>query len=199
MNSAQPDNRESTDRKRKVSMMVDQQQRRLLQERTTEILARQGIALTPREQTAIEMVDFGLDDIEHIGLEIVVYVNTDRYCAKELVLFPRQTCPEHRHPPVGEDPGKMETFRCRQGTVWLYVEGEPVEHPQAHIPPAGKEYYTVLHEIPLSPGEQYTIPPNTRHWFQAGDEGAIVSEFSSTSRDAFDVFTDPRIRRVSHH
>jgi D-lyxose ketol-isomerase len=25
---------------------------------------------------------------------------------------------------------------------------------------------------------------------------AIVSEFSSTSRDEFDVFTDPRIKRI---
>jgi D-lyxose ketol-isomerase len=47
----------------------------------------------------------------------------------------------------------------------------------------------------LGPGEQYTIPPNTLHSFEAGDEGAIVSEFSTTSRDALDVFTDPRIVR----
>ena len=48
----------------------------------------------------------------------------------------------------------------------------------------------------VSPGDQYTIPPNTLHWFQSGDEGAIVSEFSSTSRDESDIFTDPRIKRV---
>jgi D-lyxose ketol-isomerase len=48
----------------------------------------------------------------------------------------------------------------------------------------------------LQPGDQYTIPADTLHWFQAGDEGAIVSEFSSTSRDETDVFTDPRIRRI---
>jgi D-lyxose ketol-isomerase len=131
------------------------------------ILEREGIALTEQERDAIEIADFGLAELERTGLEIVVYVNTDRYCAKELILFPRQTCPQHRHPPVGSDPGKEETFRCRRGLVWLYVEGD-----------------------------QYTIPPNTLHWFQAADEGAIVSEFSSTSRDEFDVFTDPRIVRV---
>ena len=38
--------------------------------------------------------------------QILVYVNTDRVCAKELVLFPGQLCPEHRHPPVGGDPGQ---------------------------------------------------------------------------------------------
>ena len=64
-------------------------------------------------------------------------------------------------------------------------------------PPAGDEaHYTVFHEVELGPGEQYTIPPDTLHWFQAGDDGAVVSEFSSTSRDEHDVFTDPRIRRI---
>ena len=48
----------------------------------------------------------------------------------------------------------------------------------------------------LNPGEQYTILPNTLHWFQARQDGAIVSEFSSTSRDNSDVFSDPRIRRI---
>jgi D-lyxose ketol-isomerase len=33
------------------------------------------------------------------------------------------------------------------------------------------------------------------HSFEAGDDGAIVSEFSTTSHDALDVFTDPRIVR----
>jgi D-lyxose ketol-isomerase len=55
----------------------------------------------------------------------------------------------------------------------------------------------VWHEIVLRPGEQYTIPSNTKHWFQAGDEGAVVSEFSSTSRDEADIFTDPDIERIT--
>jgi len=50
-------------------------------------------------------------------------------------------------------------------------------------------------ELVLRPGDQYTIPPDTLHWFQAGEEGAIVSEFSTRSRDDADVFSDPRIRR----
>lgn len=155
-----------------------------------------GIVLTDRERDAIEVAEFGLDDLERTGLELVVYENNDRYCAKELVLFPRQTCPEHRHPAVDDDPGKTETFRVRQGVVYLYIPGEPTVNPSAR-PPAGSEaHYTVFHEIELRPGEQYTLPPDTLHWFQAGDEGAIVSEFSSSSRDECDVFTDPRIQRM---
>jgi len=53
----------------------------------------------------------------------------------------------------------------------------------------------VGHQPLLQPGEQFTIEPDTLHWFQAGDEGAVVSEFSTRSRDEADVFTDPRIVR----
>ncbi len=113
------------------------------------------------------------------------------------MLFARQTCPEHRHPPVDVEPGKEETFRCRWGTVFLYVEGEPTRVPAAHLPSGREQTYTVWHEIVLHPGEQHTIPPDTLHWFQAGDEGAVVSEFSTRSRDEFDIFTDPQIQRAT--
>ena len=165
-------------------------------ERMTGMLREAGISLTDEEHQNVELADLGLGRFASEGLGLIVYVNTDRYCAKELVLLPRQTCPEHRHPPVGDDPGKMETFRCRAGTVWLYVEGEATGAIHATPPAKSARYYTVWHEIELNPGDQYTIPPNTLHWFQAGDEGAVVSEFSSTSRDELDVFTDPHIRRV---
>ena len=51
-----------------------------------------------RKKANIEVADFRLGDRENTGLQLVTYVNTDRYCAKEMVLFPGQTCPEHRHP-----------------------------------------------------------------------------------------------------
>lgn len=160
------------------------------------MMAAAGIVLTEGEKDGIETATFGLGQLAIEGLQLVTYINTDRYCAKELVLFPGQTCPEHLHPPVGDVPGKMETFRCRAGKVYLYVEGEQVSDPKAKVPQGSEAYYTVFHEIVLLPGEQYTIPPGTLHWFQGGDEGAVVSEFSSTSRDEADIFTDPRIVRV---
>ena len=155
-------------------------------------LAETGIVLTAEERDSIEVADFGLSRLDETGLQILVYVNTDRYCAKELVLRPRQTCPEHRHPPFEGTPGNEETFRCRRGLVYLYVEGEPTPDP-ACSPPEGT--YTVGHEIALEPGMQHTIPPGTLHWFQAGPGGAVVSEFSTASRDELDEFTDERIAR----
>ena len=55
---------------------------------------------------------------------------------------------------------------------------------------------TVFHEIELKEGEQYTLYPNTWHWFQAGKDGAIISEFSTKSRDESDLFRDERISRL---
>ena len=130
--------------------------------------------LTDAERDGIEVADFGLSRLREQGLIVLVYVNTDRYCAKELVLYPGQTCPEHRHPPFDGTPGKEETFRCRRGLVTLAVDGR---------------------ELVLRPGDQFTIPPDTLHSFTAGADGAVISEFSSTSRDDLDVTDPAAVRR----
>jgi D-lyxose ketol-isomerase len=156
--------------------VITSEQQREAQAYATEQLAAVGIVLTDAERDSIEVADFGLGRLHEAGLMVLVYVNTDRYCAKELVLYPGQTCPEHRHPPFDGTPGKEETFRCRSGHVQLWVGGE---------------------ELVLGPGEQHTIPPDTLHSFQAGPDGAVVSEFSSASRDDLDVFTDPAVERAT--
>ncbi|MEN6451860.1 MAG: D-lyxose/D-mannose family sugar isomerase [Thermoguttaceae bacterium] len=158
---------------------------------------RAHIVITPEEAKRIETADFGLGQFDETGLIVLVYVNTDRVCAKELALLPGQTCPEHRHPTRGAVLGKEETFRCRAGQVYLYVSGEPVKNPKAKPPKGREKTYTVWHEIVLNPGEQYTLKPDTLHWFQGGPEGAVVSEFSTRSTDEADVFTDEEIQRIT--
>ncbi|MBC7958637.1 MAG: D-lyxose/D-mannose family sugar isomerase [Vallitaleaceae bacterium] len=166
-------------------------------ERALGYFEKAGIVLTEEEKGNIEVADFGLGELESTGLELITYVNTNRCCAKELILFPYQTCPEHRHPSVEGEPGKEETFRCRWGKVYLYVEGVAAAHPKAKAPQGREKAYTVWHEIELNPGEQYTLYPNTLHWFQSGSEGAVVSEFSTKSRDEADIFTDQDIKRIT--
>ncbi|MBP1656119.1 MAG: D-lyxose ketol-isomerase [Bacteroidetes bacterium] len=167
------------------------------QKRALGFLRKAHLPVTPAEARSMEIADFGLGDLKHFGLELVVYENNDRYCAKELVLFPGQICPEHRHPPLNDqNPGKRETFRCRWGKVYLYVDGPPTPRPKGRVPAGSKKYFTVWHEIVLKPGDQYTLPSDTLHWFQAGPQGAVVSEFSSTSDDASDMFTDPNVKRL---
>jgi len=162
-----------------------------------EIINKAGIILTEKEKAEMEIAGLGLNDIENIGIEVIEYVNNDRYCAKEIVLLPWQICPEHRHPKVSEtNIGKQETFRCRWGVVYLYVDGEPTPDPIARVPDKYRDHLHVWHEIILHPGDQYTIAPNGKHWFQGGPEGAVVSEFSSSSTDENDIFADPNINRV---
>lgn len=161
--------------------------------RALELYEKAGIVLTDKEKSSIEVADFDQGKVEELGLQLLVYVNTERVCAKEMVLLPGQSCPEHWHVPCYGHEGKEETFRCRWGKVYLYVEGEgEKENIAAKLPPSD---VSVFHEIILNPGEQYTIMPETKHWFQGGPEGAVISEFSTKSTDETDVFTDKRLVR----
>ncbi len=166
--------------------------------RALELYEKAHIVLTDREKENVEVADFGLGRLEETGLQLVTYVNTELCCAKEMALFPGQTCPEHRHAPIEKIgyQGKEETFRCRYGACYVYVDGDPAEAPACRPPKGSEEWYTAWHEVVLHPGDQYTMRPNTRHWFQAGPEGAVVSEFSTKSYDEYDIFTDPNITRL---
>ena len=173
--------------------MITRQEYEKNVEYVCEMFKKAGIKITADEKAKIEVADFGLGRLDEIGLQLLTYINTERVCAKEMVLKPYQTCPEHRHVPTNGKEGKEETFRCRYGKVYLYVDGDgKIEDVKAKIP---NTKLTVFHQIELNEGEQYTIYPNTKHWFQAGSDGAIVSEFSTRSTDETDVFSDKEIVR----
>ena len=162
-----------------------------------EFYAKAGIALTDAEKENVEVAEFDLGVVDNVGLELITYVNTDRVCAKEMVLFPGQSCPEHWHVPTNGQEGKEETFRCRYGKVYLYTDSESGKGDKDKIGvPLPPTDVTVFNETVLLPGEQFTIMPGTLHWFTSGDEGAVISEFSTRSTDETDYFTDKRIVRA---
>ncbi|MBC7235471.1 MAG: D-lyxose/D-mannose family sugar isomerase [Chloroflexi bacterium] len=177
--------------------MLTRSQVRRAQQRAAERIRRAGIAIRADEAQAIEVADLGLNELEITGLQILTVVSTANYAAKIIALEPNQLCPQHRHPPLGDYAGKEETIRCQWGELILGMPGEPTPASRARIPAHRAPYYTVRHELILHPGEQYTFPPNTWHWFQAGPEGAVVWSFSSQAFDVQDDFTDPAIRRVT--
>jgi D-lyxose ketol-isomerase len=176
--------------------MISREQYHAAVDRSVQMLQQAGFAITTAERERLEVADFGLGQLNQTGLEVLTYVNTERVCAKEIVMFPHQTCPEHWHPTIDGKPGKEETFRCRWGTVYLYVPGSATANPSCHPPAGSEDHYKSRHEVILNPGEQYTMYPDTPHWFQAGPKGAIVSEFSTRSTDDQDRFSDPRIKRA---
>lgn len=165
-------------------------------QRVEDLFIKSKIVLTDEELDSIDYADFGLNNIEEEALNLILYVNNDRYCAKEMVLLPNQTCPEHLHPDLDNIEGKQETFRCRYGKVYLYTDEETNQTERSVEPPEkSQEYYTAKKEIVLEAGQQYTIEPRIKHWFKAGPEGAVISEFSSPSYDEFDIFTNPNVKR----
>ena len=176
--------------------MISRQEYERAVERASAMLQQARLVLTPAERERFEVADFGLGELEKTGLQVITYVNTERCCAKEIIMTPHQTCPQHLHPTINGVPGKEETFRCRWGTGYLYVPGDSPLSPSARPPQGSEAHYTARKEICLKPGDQYTLTPDTWHWFQAGPEGAIVSEFSTRSTDEADLFTDPRIKRL---
>lgn len=166
-----------------------------IREQYLELYRKAGIYLTGKEKASVGYWGYHLDR-EDIGSGGVNYFNSERCTAWELVMLPWQTIPQHLHPPVGSYPGKEETFRCRYGSVHLFVEGESSKEIRGCIPKGRERYFTALHEIVLNQGEQYTLKPGTLHWFQGGENGCVVSEFSTVAMNGYDVYTDPDIQRA---
>lgn len=160
-----------------------------------DLVSRAGVVVRRDELAKIEVADFGLGEVETSGLQILTLVQTGLIGVKVLLVLPNQVCPEHRHPALGDYPGKEETFRCQWGELYLYTPGEPTPGPKASPPAHRRATYTVWHETLLRPGDQLTSPPDTFHWFQAGPSGAVVWSFSSRPTDVDDVFSDPDVRR----
>ena len=176
--------------------MISKTEQREAQQRAAEMIRNAGIQLKDDELEKIEVVDFGLSQLEVEGVQVFTMVNTDRLAAKVLVLFPNQTEPEHWHPKVGDDPGKQETIRHIWGDLRFYVEG-PDTLEEGFIVAGKDESYTLRHEIVLEPGDQLSFEPNEKHWFQGGPRGAVLYSFSTTVRDGLDGFTDPEIQRLT--
>ncbi len=175
--------------------MITRSEYEAAQRRAAVILRRTGVSLCEDELAQISVADFGLDELSTSGAQILTLLDTDEIAVKLIVLFPGQTLPEHRHPPLGDYPGKAETLRCEWGAAYLYTSGDPSPEPKAEVPCHRRETYTVWAERVLNSGEQVTLPPNQLHWFQGGPEGAVVWSFSSRAVDTEDIFTDPDIER----
>lgn len=166
------------------------------QSRAAAMIRAAGIHIAREEAEKVEVADFGLSQLDIEGAQMLTLVGTERIAVKVVALFPGQTLPEHWHPPVGDDPGKEETVRVISGTLRFYILGD--DNMREGAIPAGKEnVYTALHELILKPGDQITMEPGTKHWFQAGEDGVVMYSFSSVARDILDCFTDPEIKRVT--
>lgn len=163
-----------------------------------EFVRNAGIPLLENEKKYIEIVELGLGELEVTGLQILTLAAGEWLGVKLLILRPNQFFPQHRHPPCLQEryPGKTELLRGQYGEAYLYVPGPPTAERKVTPPVNRRRYCTVWHEISLLPGYQHICPPNTWHWFQASDRGAVIWSISSKVTDAADEFYDPQVVRI---
>jgi len=176
--------------------LITKTQQKAAREQAAEMIRQAGITITDAEAASIEVVDFGLSHLEKEGVQVLTLVQTDRISVKVLVMLPYQTEPEHWHPPVDDDPGKEETLRVIAGTVYFYVAGAD-SFREGFVVEGKNGCYTMRKETVMQPGDQITLAPGEKHWFQAREGGAVMYSFSTIARDALDQFTDPDIVRIT--
>ena len=152
-------------------MMITEDEYRHAQQRAAAMIRESGVVITASEAQSIEVVDFGLSRLAVEGVQVLTFFATERVSVKVLALFPGQTEPEHWHPPVGDDAGKEETLRVVFGELFLFVSGEDTLR-RGRVPQGKEAFYTSRSEIVLAPGDQITLPPGTKHWFQVPESGA---------------------------
>ena len=175
--------------------MITRSQVQSAQERAAQMLAQAGITITPEERRNIEVAEFGLGELEKTGLELVVYINTERYCAKELVLFPARPAPSIAIRRLQAALARWKPSAAAgdmYGYMWL-------EHPPLSSMATHRGKRSLLHRLPRDRAlSRRTVHHLARYpaLVPGRGEGAIVSEFSSPSHDESDFFTDPRIRRI---
>jgi len=161
-----------------------------LKNNALDLLNESGFKLTDQEIESIEANDFGLNNFEEEGFFLIDLVRTDRVRVNILILLPNQNLPQHLHPSYTDEEGKEETLRVLYGETKVYVEGDQ-NKPYIKIPSKKEPYYTSRYEIHLGLGEQYSVKPNTKHWFQAGPKGSVNIAFQNRVNEDFNLFYDP--------
>lgn len=174
--------------------MITKEEFKNVCEKSIEMIEQAGIYLTDDDKKNMTAADFGLNNINKEGVQILTLFDTNRMAAKILVLLPYQTEPEHWHPPVGDDPGKEEVIRGVWGDLNFYIPGEDTLK-KGFLVQGKEEHYKMRHEVVIKPGDQLVLPPGTKHWFQAGARGAVMYSFSTKVTDLMDKFTDPNVVR----
>ncbi len=156
------------------------------------LIAQSGVQLTSEEKSRLRVIDFGLGDNRRIGVQYIDIACTGLIRVAVLALLSNQTLPEHVHPPYDTQPGKEETVRCVWGEFRVYLPGAP-SISRGAIPAGNEQWYTARREVVLNPPRSVTISPREAHWFQAGEQGAVVFTFQNRVDESRNVFTDPLV------
>lgn len=171
--------------------MITQAEYRSAVEGTLALFAKAHIAVTEEEAASIEVADFGLSNLREIGLQLLVYVNTPRVCAKEMALFPGQTCPEHMHPRSRASRARRRPSAAAMASATSSSatprmrSARRASPPRARrtSPPAGRSSCGPASSTPSIPARCTGSPPGTRApWSRSSPRQAGTRRTSSQTR-----------------
>ena len=154
-----------------------------------DLVQKANFPLTGEELKSFVVNDLGLDNLEEEGFGLIDLLRSERVRVNIIVLLPNQSLPEHLHQAYENERGKEETIRVLYGTKRVFVEGEPDS--EINIPKGKERWYTALRRINLQVGEQFTVPAQVKHWFQAGETGSVNIAFQNRVNESHNVFYDP--------
>lgn len=154
-----------------------------------ELINKSNFPVTEEELKSLIVNDFGLDNLKEEGFGLIDLLRSERVRVNLIVLLPNQSLPEHLHPAYKNEKGKEETIRVLYGATNVFIEGEKATDIKI---PKGKElWYTALKKIELKVGQQFTVPSNIKHWFQAGENGSVNIAFQNRVDESHNIFYDP--------
>ena len=154
-----------------------------------DLIEKSGLILSSHEWSELAVNDMGLNDFASEGFVFVDILRSERLRVTVLVMLPNQTLPQHLHPSYDGERGKEETLRVLYGHTRVFVEGQ--DSANVNVPDGKEQYYTARRQIALDAGEQYSIAPGIKHWFQAGPEGSVNLTFQNRVDESKNIFDDP--------
>ena len=88
------------------------------------LIRQSGFLLSDQERHNFAVNDMGLGDVLQEGFAFVDILRSPRIRITILVLLPKQSLPQHLHPPYEAEIGKEETLRVLYGQTGIYVPGQ---------------------------------------------------------------------------
>ncbi len=141
--------------------------------------------------------DFNLNQFMTAGMAGIFWIiNMDhKFTGVEMFLLPGQSIPEHWHVATENASAKFESGHVRYGSITLFTEGSPLPDVEDRIPYFQRDIVKARKEQVLNAGDVgFTEKKEERHWFIAGQEGAIITEYASAHDGEGVRFTDPTIK-----
>lgn len=157
-----------------------------------DMMAFYGVPWTDNLEKNFWGIDFGLGDMENVGMGGIFWHNDAEYgyFGHEIYLLPGQMILEHWHVKT-DHPAKHETWRVNHGWAYNFSIGEATANPP--VLPASQagfisvQNFTVQKEDMVLSLKELESP----HFLMAGDEGAIITEYGTYHDGAGLRFRNP--------